>query len=73
VAQEIILHTLFESGITKIQDLERYIKDDVVRHGSRLVDLEKKLVGAYREAVGPSVLSIFLFILTACTDTGRSS
>ncbi|OAX33132.1 hypothetical protein K503DRAFT_794579 [Rhizopogon vinicolor AM-OR11-026] len=50
-SEEIILHTLFESGITKIQDLERYIKDDVVRHGARLVDLEKKLVGAYREAV----------------------
>jgi len=49
--QEIILHTLFESGTTKIQDLERYIKDDVVRYGSRLGDLEKKLVGAYREAV----------------------
>ncbi|KAG1789577.1 hypothetical protein EV424DRAFT_1338564 [Suillus variegatus] len=48
--EEIILHTLFESGVTRIQDLERYIKDDVVRHGSRLVDLEKKLVGAYREA-----------------------
>jgi transcriptional activator SPT7 len=43
---------LFESGTTKIQDLERYIKDDVVRYGSRLGDLEKKLVGAYREAVG---------------------
>jgi hypothetical protein len=49
--QEIILHTLFESGTTKIQDLERYIKDDVVRYGSRLGDLEKKLVGAYRDAV----------------------
>lgn len=52
--QEIILHTLFESGTTKIQDLERYIKDDVVRYGSRLGDLEKKLVGAYREAVRSS-------------------
>lgn len=51
VAQEIILHTLFESGTSKIQDLERYIKDDVVRYGSRLGDLEKKLVGAYREPV----------------------
>ncbi|KZP29675.1 hypothetical protein FIBSPDRAFT_851289 [Athelia psychrophila] len=49
-AEEIILHTLFESGTTRIQDLERYIKDDVVRYGARLGDLEKKLVGAYREA-----------------------
>ncbi|KAG2073285.1 hypothetical protein BDR04DRAFT_1095186 [Suillus decipiens] len=54
--EEIILHTLFESGITRIQDLERYIKDDVVRHGSRLVDLEKKLVGAYREATQVEVV-----------------
>ncbi|KAG2158647.1 uncharacterized protein EDB93DRAFT_1245881 [Suillus bovinus] len=55
-SEEIILHTLFESGVTRIQDLERYIKDDVVRHGSRLVDLEKKLVGAYREATQVEVL-----------------
>jgi hypothetical protein len=73
--QEIILHTLFESGITKIQDLERYIKDDVVRYGSRLVDLEKKLVGAYREAVSLFVLNCcpLSSILTICIDTGRSS
>ncbi|KAH0829043.1 hypothetical protein J3R83DRAFT_2498 [Lanmaoa asiatica] len=54
--EEITLHTLFESGITKIQDLERYIKDDIVRHGSRLADLEKKLVNAYREATSVDVL-----------------
>lgn len=50
------MHTLFESGITKIQDLERYIKDDVIRHGSRLADLEKKLVNAYHEATSIDVL-----------------
>lgn len=60
--QEIILHTLFESGTTKIQDLERYIKDDVVRYGSRLGDLEKKLVGAYREAVSLSRLFTSFFV-----------
>ncbi|KAG1894679.1 uncharacterized protein F5891DRAFT_1254828 [Suillus fuscotomentosus] len=52
---EIILHTLFESGVTRIQDLERYIKDNVVWHELRLVDLEKKLVGAYRETVKTQV------------------
>ena len=52
--QEIILHTLFESGVTRIYDLERYIKDDVVRYGGRLTELEKKLANAYREAVSPS-------------------
>ncbi|KAH9888319.1 hypothetical protein C8Q73DRAFT_709764 [Cubamyces lactineus] len=49
-AEEIILHTLFESGITRINDLERYVKDDVVRYGGRLAELEKKLANAYREA-----------------------
>ncbi|KAF5354367.1 hypothetical protein D9758_010777 [Tetrapyrgos nigripes] len=55
-AEEIILHTLFESGTSRIQDLERYISDDVERYGSRLGDLEKKLVGAYREATAVEVL-----------------
>lgn len=54
--EEIILHTLFESGTSKIQDLERYISDDVVRHGSRLADLEKKLVTAYRDATAVEVV-----------------
>lgn len=49
--QEIVLHTLFESGVTRIHDLERYIKEDVVRYGSRMADLEKKLSNAYAEAV----------------------
>ncbi|KAG5643197.1 hypothetical protein DXG03_001357 [Asterophora parasitica] len=53
---EIILHTLFESGTSKIQDLERYISDDVERYGSRLLDLEKKLVSAYRESSAVEVL-----------------
>ncbi|KZT01472.1 uncharacterized protein LAESUDRAFT_478191 [Laetiporus sulphureus 93-53] len=48
--EEIILHTLFESGTTRIYELERYIKDDVVRYGGRLAELEKKLANAYREA-----------------------
>ncbi|KAF9075526.1 hypothetical protein BDP27DRAFT_1358714 [Rhodocollybia butyracea] len=55
-AEEIILHTLFESGISEIQDLERYVADDVERYGSRLADLEKKLVGAYREVTSVETL-----------------
>ncbi|CAK5273926.1 unnamed protein product [Mycena citricolor] len=52
--EEIILHTLFESGISRVQDLERYISDDIERYGSRLGDLEKKIENVYREvtAVG---------------------
>ncbi|OCH89427.1 hypothetical protein OBBRIDRAFT_819742 [Obba rivulosa] len=49
-AEEIILHTLFESGTTQVYELERYIKDDVIRYGGRLAELEKKLASAYREA-----------------------
>lgn len=49
--QEIILHTLFESGVSKVQELERYVTDDIERNGVRLVELEKKLVNAYRDAV----------------------
>ena len=45
------MHTLFESGSSKIQDLERYIFDDIERYGLRLGELEKKIVGAYRETV----------------------
>ncbi|KAM6502915.1 hypothetical protein JOM56_002892 [Amanita muscaria] len=54
-AEEIILHTLFESGTSKVQDLEHYIADDVRRHGTRLGDLEKKLVSAYRESAANEV------------------
>lgn len=47
--EEIILHTLFESGITQTSALERYITDDVIRYGGRLSELERKLESAYRE------------------------
>ncbi|KAF8815964.1 hypothetical protein BYT27DRAFT_6482270 [Phlegmacium glaucopus] len=54
--EEIILHTLFESGSSKVQDLERYISDDIERYGSRLGELEKKIVGAYRETAAGELL-----------------
>ena len=49
--QEIVLHSLFESGVPQVSDLERYIKEDIVRYGARMTDLEKKLRNAYTEAV----------------------
>ncbi|KAH8110536.1 hypothetical protein DFH11DRAFT_1514277 [Phellopilus nigrolimitatus] len=55
-AEEIILHTLFEHGITHVRDLESYITDDVMRYGTRLTDMEKKLVNAYNEATSELVL-----------------
>ncbi|KAG6899849.1 hypothetical protein C0993_006272 [Termitomyces sp. T159_Od127] len=54
--EEIILHTLFESGISKVQELERYVSDDVERYGARLAGLEEKLVTAYRESTTGEVL-----------------
>ncbi|EJD40346.1 hypothetical protein AURDEDRAFT_187007 [Auricularia subglabra TFB-10046 SS5] len=47
--EEILLHTLFESGTTQVSDLEKYVKDDIVRYGGRLGELERKLENAYRE------------------------
>ncbi|KAI0253661.1 hypothetical protein BJV78DRAFT_1152789 [Lactifluus subvellereus] len=48
-SEEIILHSLFESGVSRIQGLERYITDDVVRHGNRLNELEKKITNVFQE------------------------
>jgi transcriptional activator SPT7 len=47
--KEIILHSLFESGVSRIQNLERYITDDIGRHGNRLNELEKKITNVYQE------------------------
>lgn len=58
IPQEIILHTLFESGITSVGDLEQYIQDDVVRYGGRLSELGKKLDNAYQEIVSPILLTL---------------
>ncbi|KAG9050026.1 Transcriptional activator spt7 [Tulasnella sp. UAMH 9824] len=52
--EEIILHTLFENGTMEVQELERYIKEDVERYGNKITELEKKLSQAYREVeIGP--------------------
>lgn len=71
-AQEIILHTLFESGSSKVQDLERYISDDIERYGSRLGELEKKMVSAYRETVSITNFQGNIHELTTFADCGRS-
>ncbi|RXW25716.1 hypothetical protein EST38_g158 [Candolleomyces aberdarensis] len=48
--EEIMLHTLFESGVSQVQELDKFVSDDIERHGGRMMELEKKLAGAYREA-----------------------
>lgn len=45
------MHALFSSGITHVNELERYIKDDILRWGTRISDLEKKLNNAHEELV----------------------
>ncbi|KAF6748714.1 SAGA complex protein [Ephemerocybe angulata] len=54
--EEIILHTLFESGVSKVQELDKFITDDIERYGTRLLELEKKLVGAYRDSTAGEAL-----------------
>ena len=54
--QEIILQVLFEGGVASVHDLERYVKDDVLRHGVRLNELEKKVLNAFSELTANDVL-----------------
>lgn len=50
-------------------DLERYIKDDVLRHGNRLAELEKKVANAYSEAVRIFRFIVFVnFLSLVCLD-----
>lgn len=48
-AEEMVLHTLQESGGADVQSLENYIKNDVERYGSKMSDLLRKLRSSYRE------------------------
>ncbi|PWY99938.1 Bromodomain-domain-containing protein [Testicularia cyperi] len=48
-SEEIILHTLQESGSLNVLGLENYIKTDVERYGSKMADLLRKLRQSYRE------------------------
>jgi hypothetical protein len=57
---------MFESGTAKIQELERHISDDVERYGTRLGDLEKKLISAYRETVCCLLSQVILGLIVLC-------
>ncbi|KZV63639.1 hypothetical protein PENSPDRAFT_757821 [Peniophora sp. CONT] len=54
--EEIILHTLFEGGVREPEELDAYIREDVLRHGNRLAELEKKVHSAFGELVPPDAL-----------------
>lgn len=47
--EELILHTLQESGGLDVLGLENYVRNDVERYGSKMGDLLRKLRQSYRE------------------------
>ncbi|EPQ26711.1 uncharacterized protein PFL1_05690 [Pseudozyma flocculosa PF-1] len=53
-AEEMILHTLLESGNTDVAGLESYIRDDVERYGGKMGDLLRKLRQSYKEQLTQS-------------------
>lgn len=55
-SEEIILHSLFESGVSRIAALDKYISDDIRRHGNRLSELEKKITNVYQEFTATEAL-----------------
>lgn len=59
---------MFESGISKVQELERYVSDDVERYGARLAGLEEKLITAYRESVRHFLNNICVVDITCVLD-----
>ncbi|KAI8139598.1 hypothetical protein BJV82DRAFT_626694 [Fennellomyces sp. T-0311] len=53
--EEIIMHVLYENGVSDITQLESYIRDDVERYGHRLDELHRKLESSYQDILtGPS-------------------
>ena len=48
-AEEMILHSLLESGNTDVSGLESYIRDHVERYGAKMSDLLRKLRQSYRD------------------------
>ncbi|KAL1922061.1 uncharacterized protein VTP21DRAFT_10703 [Calcarisporiella thermophila] len=51
-AEEIILHSLYENGITSIRALDSYVTDEVGRrYGKKLQDIRQRLDSSYRELI----------------------
>lgn len=48
-AEEMVLHTLQETGGLDVPTLETYVKNDVERYGSKMSDLLRRLRSSYRE------------------------
>ncbi|EPB89608.1 hypothetical protein HMPREF1544_03540 [Mucor circinelloides 1006PhL] len=54
MAEEILLHSLHENGVSQLEDLENYVTDDVEKYGHRLKDVSRRLEGTYQELVAGS-------------------
>ncbi|KAI8880280.1 Bromodomain-containing protein [Backusella circina FSU 941] len=52
--EEIMLHSLYENGINGFSELEDYIMDDVVKYGTRLNDVKRKLEYTFKDLVSNS-------------------
>ncbi|CAO3611432.1 unnamed protein product [Cunninghamella echinulata] len=53
--EEILMHTLYENGISKLSDLDSYIHNDIERYGHRLDDVHRKLQTSYQDLLsGPT-------------------
>lgn len=57
--QEIVTHTLYENGVTSINKLESYVKNDIVRYGSKLRDIHSRLEITYKEALAVRLCNLF--------------
>ncbi|CED84338.1 Histone acetyltransferase SAGA/ADA, catalytic subunit PCAF/GCN5 and related proteins [Phaffia rhodozyma] len=55
-AEEMILHALFENGTTKVEQLERHVREDIERYGAKISDLAKKMQQAYDETLETTAL-----------------
>lgn len=53
--EEILLHTLHENGVDKLEDLENYVADDIEKYGQRLSDLSRRLEDTYQDLVAGSI------------------
>ncbi|KAG1627861.1 hypothetical protein G6F45_007342 [Rhizopus arrhizus] len=48
---DMVLHTLYENGVTHLSELEMYVQDDVERNMYRLEDLYSKLQTSYQDVL----------------------
>ncbi|KAF9902075.1 Transcriptional activator spt7, partial [Lobosporangium transversale] len=50
-AEEILLHTLYENGVSSVGELEGYIREDVERYGNKLQEVHRKLESSYTDTI----------------------